>query len=219
MLAFALLVLFGRPAIYTLALRATAIDRTSRNWIAWFGPRGLSSILLVLLPVFAGLEGADAAFAPVALVVLLSVALHGGALMWRGERAEASAGSGVSAAPEVLITPARVDEIRAAGSAVHLLDARLPVAYQLSSERLAGDSRIRPDMAVFDVGRLSLPGSTWLIAYCTCPEDATAVRVAGDLQRAGYPNARALAGGFEAAVAAGWPRQDKLSELEPAARP
>ena len=219
MLAFALLVLFGRPAIYTLALRATAIDRTSRNWIAWFGPRGLSSILLVLLPVFAGIEGADAAFAPVALVVLLSVALHGGALMWRGERGETSAITAASAAPEVLITPARVDEIRAAGSAVQLLDARLPVAYQLSTDRLAGDARIRPDMAVFDVGRLSLPGSTWLIAYCTCPEDATAVRVAGDLQRAGYPNARALAGGFDAAVAAGWPRQDKVSEVEPAARP
>jgi sodium/hydrogen antiporter len=46
--------------------------------IAWFGPRGLSSLLLVLLPVFAGIAGSEHLFAICSLVVLLSVIVHGG---------------------------------------------------------------------------------------------------------------------------------------------
>ena len=33
---------------------ASGVERATRRIIAWFGPRGLSSLLLVLLPVFAG---------------------------------------------------------------------------------------------------------------------------------------------------------------------
>ena len=49
--------------------------------IAWIGgPRGLSSLLLILLPVFAGVPGSDRLFAITCLVVLLSVAIHGTAI-------------------------------------------------------------------------------------------------------------------------------------------
>jgi sodium/hydrogen antiporter len=56
--------------------------------IAWFGPRGLSSLLLVLLPVFAGLPGSEELFAIACLVVLMSVVVHGGSpmLLGRGAR-------------------------------------------------------------------------------------------------------------------------------------
>jgi NhaP-type Na+/H+ and K+/H+ antiporter len=53
-------------------MRAVRTPR-SRRLITWYGPRGLSSLLLVLLPVFAGIAGAERLFAPTALVVLLSV--------------------------------------------------------------------------------------------------------------------------------------------------
>src|SRR6185503_672163 len=43
----------------------------------WFGPSGLSSLLLILFPVFAGLPGSDRLFAVCSLVVLLSVVIHG----------------------------------------------------------------------------------------------------------------------------------------------
>jgi len=49
-LAFAGLVLIGRPIVYSLALARTHLDRRSRWLMAWFGPRGLSTLLLVLLP-------------------------------------------------------------------------------------------------------------------------------------------------------------------------
>jgi NhaP-type Na+/H+ or K+/H+ antiporter len=75
---FALLVLFSRVPILLLALSRTTLDWKSRRIIAWFGPRGLSSLLEVLLPVFAGLSGSTRLFEITSLVVLFSVVLHGG---------------------------------------------------------------------------------------------------------------------------------------------
>jgi hypothetical protein len=48
-----------------------------RLLIAWFGPRALSSLLLVLLPVFAGLPQGDRLLTICCLVVLFSVLVHG----------------------------------------------------------------------------------------------------------------------------------------------
>jgi NhaP-type Na+/H+ and K+/H+ antiporter len=57
------------------------VDMRGRLLIAWFGPRGLSSLLLVLLPVFAGLPGSEQLFSICSLVVLVSIVLHGGSPM------------------------------------------------------------------------------------------------------------------------------------------
>jgi len=70
-----------------------------RLLIAWFGPRGLSSLLLVLLPVFAGLPGGEQLFAICSLVVLVSVVLHGGAPMLLAQAARKRAreeGAGIA---------------------------------------------------------------------------------------------------------------------------
>ena len=75
---FAIVTLLIRPVAFLLALARTKLARNERLLIAWFGPRGLSSLLLVLLPVFAGLPAAEPLFAICCLVVLLSVVLHGG---------------------------------------------------------------------------------------------------------------------------------------------
>lgn len=75
---FAVVALLARPLVFVLALARTNLDRRGRLLVASFGPRGLSSLLLVLLPVFAGLPGGEQLFAICALVVLLSVAIHGG---------------------------------------------------------------------------------------------------------------------------------------------
>ena len=80
-LAFALATIFIRPVTFLLTLAATRIDRKSRFLIAWFGPRGLSSLLLVLLPVFAGVPQSERIFSYCCLVVVFSVAVHGGTLM------------------------------------------------------------------------------------------------------------------------------------------
>jgi sodium/hydrogen antiporter len=77
-LAFTAIAVLIRTPVYLLSLLGSSVDMKGRLVIAWFGPRGLSSLLLVLLAVFAGVPGSDRLFAVCSLVVLVSIVLHGG---------------------------------------------------------------------------------------------------------------------------------------------
>jgi NhaP-type Na+/H+ or K+/H+ antiporter len=92
-----------RTPVYLFSLLGSAVDTRGRLLIAWFGPRGLSSLLLILLPVFAGLPGSDQLFAVCSLVVLVSVVLHGGSpmLLARAARKRALKESAEAAGDEV----------------------------------------------------------------------------------------------------------------------
>lgn len=69
---------FGaRIAAFVPALLPTALPWKGRLLMAWYGPRGLSSLLLLLLPVAAGLKGSEQLVQICCLVVLCSVVLHG----------------------------------------------------------------------------------------------------------------------------------------------
>jgi NhaP-type Na+/H+ or K+/H+ antiporter len=81
-LLFAAVALLTRTAVLMPVLRFARLEPGACRIIAWFGPRGLSSLLLVLLPVFAGVPGSERLFAITCLVVLLSVVLHGGGIAW-----------------------------------------------------------------------------------------------------------------------------------------
>ena len=107
---FAVLALAARTLVLFPVLYRTKLDRESLRVVAWFGPRGLSTLLLVLLPVFDGIPGSEQLFTICCLVVLLSVLLHGSAIGLIVRRAAGAAqgpaaalGSGqavpVSAAP------------------------------------------------------------------------------------------------------------------------
>lgn len=80
-LLFAALIVLIRPPVYLLSLYRSNVDKRGRLLIAWFGPRGLSSLLLIALPAFAGIPGTERMFAICCLVVLISVVLHGGSPM------------------------------------------------------------------------------------------------------------------------------------------
>jgi NhaP-type Na+/H+ or K+/H+ antiporter len=80
-LLFTAVAVLIRTPVYLLSLIGSGVDLRGRLLIAWFGPRGLSSLLLVLLPVFAGQAGSQQLFAICSLVVLVSVVLHGGSPM------------------------------------------------------------------------------------------------------------------------------------------
>jgi NhaP-type Na+/H+ or K+/H+ antiporter len=110
---------------------------------AWFGPRGLSSLLLALLAVFAGLPEAAEIFRVACLVVLLSILLHGGTLVWIGRRAP------VGQAPE-LITAAEVQALLAGGETVVPVDVRKEVDWQASNEWARGAVRLSPDRPAAD---------------------------------------------------------------------
>ncbi|MEK6405761.1 MAG: cation:proton antiporter [Acidobacteriota bacterium] len=80
-LLFTAIAVLIRTPVYLLSLLGSGVDMRGRLLIAWFGPRGLSSLLLILLPVFAGLPGSEQLFSICSLVVLVSVVLHGGSPM------------------------------------------------------------------------------------------------------------------------------------------
>lgn len=60
-----------------LSLRGVALSRHARAFIAWFGPRGLNSLLFALLVVVSGVPGAELLFAAAGAVVVASVLAHG----------------------------------------------------------------------------------------------------------------------------------------------
>ena len=109
---FAVLVLLVRPLAFSVALLRTRLNRYDRFLISWFGPRGLSTLLLVLLPVFAGVEGGAQMFAICSLVVLLSVVVHGGTLMMvgRGRRGGGTPQPVAALAPEAVQPAASISE-------------------------------------------------------------------------------------------------------------
>ncbi len=75
---FAIAAVLLRPIVYLGSLLPVRLERSARLAIVWFGPRGLSSLLLVLLAVFQNVPGSDYLFALCSLVVLLSLVVHGG---------------------------------------------------------------------------------------------------------------------------------------------
>jgi hypothetical protein len=76
-LAFAVVALLVRPVAFLIALAPIKLIPRSRWLIAWYGPRGLSTLLLVLLAVFASAPGSEYLFQICCLVVLLSILTHG----------------------------------------------------------------------------------------------------------------------------------------------
>jgi sodium/hydrogen antiporter len=163
------------------SLRAATIDDRSRRLIAWFGPRGLSSLLLVLLPVFAGVPGSERLFAIVALVVLLSVGVHGGgiALFLRrnvgsppmpGGRVVSAPAAPAPAAPDEEV-PERItiSELRALldrKEPVVIVDARTERSYRDDPHRARDAVRMPPDEAVRTARQLGLHQHGTLVVYC-----------------------------------------------------
>jgi NhaP-type Na+/H+ or K+/H+ antiporter len=80
-LLFTLIAVMIRPPVYLISLLGSEVDAHGRLLIAWFGPRGLSSLLLILLPILAGVPGSEQLFPITSLVVLVSIVLHGGSPM------------------------------------------------------------------------------------------------------------------------------------------
>jgi NhaP-type Na+/H+ and K+/H+ antiporter len=184
--AFAVFAILVRPPVYLLSLLGSGLDKRSKLLISWFGGRGLSSLLLVLLAVFAALPGSERIFSACCTVVLLSVVVHGGspmALAWSTRRkagalpAAAPAGDlGGDLAPtsEALVPRSgqlvTLDELRAlrdAGEPVVLADVRTERTYSPSALKALGAVRLDPEAAVREARTLGLPLGAWVIPYCT----------------------------------------------------
>jgi NhaP-type Na+/H+ or K+/H+ antiporter len=176
-----------RPIAFFISLAGTQLDFHSRLLIAWFGPRGLSSLLLILVPVFAAVSGTESLFFICCFFVLLSVALHGGSLMFLKRNGVESAsphaaatsaagrGAGETTAstamlagennPE-LITISEMREIQQSGAPSLVLDVRAERSLGNSDLRAQGALRISPDRPAERLKELDVPRQTWLFAFC-----------------------------------------------------
>jgi len=161
--------------------RGVGLSARERRLIALFGPRGLSTLLFVLLPVFAGVSGAEYLFQVACLVVLLSVVIHGGGIaLFLGLNSARPARHADPAALPV-VPPAApndgpevedrigVDEVRALiarGEQPVIVDSRADRSYRASDRQAAGAVRVSPDDPVRDATALRLSQRATLVVYC-----------------------------------------------------
>ena len=179
-LLFALLALFARTAVLLPVLAREGYDPRTRRIIAWIGgPRGLSSLLLILLPVFAGVPGSERLFSITCLVVLLSVAIHGTgiALFLRKTEGKAPDTIEVTEAPVTRepvpeervperITLEELEQQRRSGEPVIVADVRTDRSYEADNLKAAGAIRLPPDDAVRRARELGLDRRATIALYC-----------------------------------------------------
>ncbi len=72
---FALLV--ARPAAVMLSLAGTELPRPQRSFIAWFGPKGVASMLFALLILREPVANGTLVFDVASFVILASIIAHG----------------------------------------------------------------------------------------------------------------------------------------------
>ena len=185
---FAVIALIARPLVLYPMLAGLKLDMRDRRLIAAFGPRGLSSLLLALLPVFAGIPNAEQIFTVVSVVVLLSVVVHGGGTAFFLRRSASRGLAGPAKAPAPLSRSAAVeaapvsqsptvaeplritiDEMRALqakGDPVVIVDARSIRTYDGDPLTAVGAVRLRPDDPVRDATEKRLSQRATLVVYC-----------------------------------------------------
>jgi NhaP-type Na+/H+ or K+/H+ antiporter len=231
-LLFTGLVFLARPLVFIPSLLPTPLTWKDRGLIAWFGPRGLSSLLLVLLPVFGEVPGSERLVPVCCLVVLVSVVLHGFSpavlLRDRTVATETPSAAKKTAEPQFRILPSGDEDsqsslpegdliaidaylaLRASGVQHILLDVRSERDYNRSDQQVPGALRLHPATVVSEMKRSGKDPGTIVIAFCACPEDSTAIRVVQMLRRAGWVNARALRDGWESWTKAQLPLEPKI---------
>lgn len=172
-LLFATIALATRTAVLYPVLGGLHLHRREHLLIALLGPRGLSSLLLVLLAVFAGVPGAEHLFAVACLVVLLSVVIHGvaiGVLLPSAPTSrEVVPRTRVPVPVEEVPLRITIEELRAeqAGSGgVVIVDVRKERSFAEDPHLPGGAVRVNPEDAARDARTVRLPRESTLALYC-----------------------------------------------------
>ena len=151
-----------RPVAVRLVLRLGRADlsRYARQFIGWFGPRGLNSLLFALLVAAEGIPGGEELFAVVGVVVLVSVVAHGATATpfssWYARKAgqetlvEERAGTAAelfNQSPDDVprVTPAQLFDRLGGQNPPLILDVRSRSEYDRDGVRIPGSIRVLPD--------------------------------------------------------------------------
>jgi rhodanese-related sulfurtransferase len=92
------------------------------------------------------------------------------------------------------ISPQELYEQVKAGTSPLIVDLRHPLDFLAVPRTLPSALRMNPDEITRR--RAELPTDRDIVVYCTCPNEATAVRVAMELHKVGFDRVRPLAGGL-----------------------
>jgi NhaP-type Na+/H+ or K+/H+ antiporter len=143
-----------------LGLGRAGLSRYARQFIAWFGPRGLNSLLFALLVVAQGVPGGEELFPVVGVVVLVSVVAHGATATpfssWYARKAsqetlvEERAGTAAelfTQTPDDIprVTPSQLFDRLAGPHPPLILDVRSRSEYDRDGVRIPGSIRVLPD--------------------------------------------------------------------------
>ncbi|HEY7779532.1 MAG TPA: cation:proton antiporter [Ktedonobacterales bacterium] len=151
-----------RPLAVGIVLARAQMSLAARAFMGWFGPRGLSALLLALLAVEAGMSGATRLLAIAGVVVALSVVVHGVTATplseWYGRRVEharstpAEEREGTAEGlfePDAddlpRVSPADLHAMIAADHAPIILDVRARAQHDLATGQIPGSVRVLPD--------------------------------------------------------------------------
>jgi sodium/hydrogen antiporter len=173
-----------RPLAIALAFTRAKVSQDARVFIAWFGPRGLSSLLLALLVVEANTPRSIQLLAVAGVVVLVSVLVHGvtatPASQWYGnriarervvrpeERESTAAGLFIQDATEVpRITVEKLHAMLASPHPPVVLDVRTRGQYAATDGQIPGSIRVLPDQVREWVETAAPPKDRPIVAYCT----------------------------------------------------
>ncbi len=162
-----------------LSLRAARLSRGAQMFIAWFGPRGLNSLLFALLVVLAAVPGNEMLFAAAGLVVAVSVVAHGASatpLVNRyvhrieretlaEERETTATGLFVSASEDVEgITVEDLHSLLEGPDAPIVLDVRSRSQYERDDGQIPGSVRVMADeVALWPIEE----PKRLIVPYCT----------------------------------------------------
>lgn len=185
-LAFAVVtILVIRPVALGLALMRAKMSPIARGFVAWFGPRGLSALLLALLAVETGAPQAETILALTGVVVLVSVLAHGvsatPASRWYGtkvaqahvalaeERESGTSGLFEGEADDVPRTsPEELFAMMGNTPPPIVLDVRTRAHYAEADGQIPGSVRVLPDQIREWVARAGQDAKArTIVAYCT----------------------------------------------------
>jgi NhaP-type Na+/H+ or K+/H+ antiporter len=182
LLLAALVILVVRPLVVGVVLRRARMSMAARAFIGWFGPRGLSALLLALLVVQADVPLGNELLAITGVVVLVSVVAHGISATplasWYGrhvaqsvqtrpeERESTVAGLFQGEASEVpRVTPEELAQQLAGPNPPLVLDVRARAAYEGATGQIPGSVRVLPDRVAEWAEQQ--PPNRPVVAYCT----------------------------------------------------
>ncbi len=181
----ALAIGLARPLAISLVLARVSLSPQARAFVAWFGPRGLSSLLLALLVILGDVPDAERLLAIVGVVVIASVVAHGASATpvaaWYGrsvaratlpeERAGTASGlfGGRAGASDGVprVTPQELAGLLDTPHPPLVLDVRTRSQYESDPTQIQipGSVRILPD----DIAQwgTAQPFPRSAVAYCT----------------------------------------------------